>query len=51
MMDGKAVRNMLGVIPKQNKFDTSVHLVGFTIETYSLTHPHRRILYKMSIAV
>jgi len=32
MMDGKTVRNMYGVIPKINKFETLVHLVGFTIE-------------------
>ena len=32
MMDGKTVRNMYSVIPKQNKFDTLVDLVGFTVE-------------------
>jgi len=32
MMDRNTVRNMWSVIPKYNKFDTMVHLVGFTIE-------------------
>jgi len=32
MMDGKTVRNMWSVIPKSNKFDTLVHLVGFTVD-------------------
>ena len=32
LMDGKTVRNTQSVIPKLNKFDTLVHLVGFTIE-------------------
>ena len=31
MMDEKTVRNMYSVIPKQNKFDTLVRLVGFTV--------------------
>ena len=34
MMDGKTVWNTESVIPKYNKFDTLVHLVGFTIEIY-----------------
>ena len=32
MMDGQTVRNTQSVIPKYNKFDTLVHLVGFIIE-------------------
>ena len=36
MIDGKTVRNMQGIIPKQNKFDTLVHLVGFTTEIFDL---------------
>jgi hypothetical protein len=32
MMDGKTVQNMWSVIPKSNKFDTLVHLVGFTVD-------------------
>ena len=36
MMDGKTVRNTYSVIPKYNKFDTLVHLVGFAyLLTYS----------------
>jgi hypothetical protein len=31
MMDGKTVRNMQSIIPKQNKIDTLAHLVGSTI--------------------
>jgi len=34
MIDGKTVRNMQSVIPKQNKFKKLVHLGGFTIEIY-----------------
>jgi hypothetical protein len=32
MMDGKTVWNMWSVIPKENKFEKLVHLVGFIIE-------------------
>ena len=32
IMDGMTVQNMQSVIPKLNKLDTLVHLVGFTIE-------------------
>ena len=42
MMDGKTVRNMWSVIPKKNKFDTLVHLVGFTIEIYYDARPYER---------
>ena len=40
MMDGKAVRNMQSVT--QNKFETLMHLVGFTIEIYYDTRPYER---------
>jgi len=39
MMDGKTVRNMYNVIPKQNKLETLIHLVGFTIEIYEDAGP------------
>jgi len=38
MMEGKTVRNMSSVVPKLNKFDTLVHLVGFTIEIITESH-------------
>jgi len=56
MMDGKTVRNMYSVIPKQNKFDTLVHLVGFTTETAFSCHnrtimklqEHRKIMFLLN---
>jgi hypothetical protein len=32
MMAGMTVQNMYSVIPKYNKYEKLVHLVGFTIE-------------------
>jgi len=40
-MDGKTVRNMYSVTPK-NKFDSLVHLVCFTIEIYHDARSHVR---------
>jgi len=37
IMDEKTIRNMQSVIPKWNKSDTLVHLVGFTTETENFT--------------
>jgi hypothetical protein len=45
MMDEKTFQNMRSVIPKYNKFEKLVHLVGFTTEmvrcvaTISKTQP------------
>jgi len=42
MMDGKTVRNMLSISIKLNKFDTLMHLVGFTVEIYYDARPYER---------
>ena len=47
MMDGKT--ETCRVIPKENKFETLVHLVGFTIETHNyarLLCIHRTVMHK-----
>ena len=48
MMDGKTVRNMQSVIPKQNKFETLVHLFVFTIEIYYDARPYERQIFRVA---
>jgi len=47
MMDGKTVRNMQSVT--QNKFETLMHLVGFTIEIYYDTRPYERQIRTLTL--